>query len=104
MIDQDKNVEIQDGSQYKKANDKLKITENQFKGVVKRVFDTVDIKGRGALDIEEFRELLIFVTEDIFIHQEHNYDEYETDQKDFLEVWKKFNKQEILFNKKEDIV
>jgi hypothetical protein len=43
------------------------------------VYDCIDIKDRGALDIEEFREMLIFVKEDCFINSEHKYDDYEED-------------------------
>jgi hypothetical protein len=57
----------------------LKITEAQVKGIIKKVFDTIDIKNRGALDIEEFREMLIFVKEDILFNTEHQYAEYEED-------------------------
>ena len=46
-----------------------------------------------ALDREEFREMLIFVTEDIFNGKEHNFAEYEEDQSDFEEVWNQFEKE-----------
>ena len=53
----------------------LKVTEHQLKHVLKRLFDTIDIKDRGALDREEFREMLCFIKEDICSDYEHGLSE-----------------------------
>ena len=62
-----------------KGYSRLKIQEGQLKNILRRLFNTIDIKERDALDLEEFREMLIFVKEDIFINKEHRYGEWEKD-------------------------
>ena len=51
----------------------------QLKHVIRRLFDTIDVKSRDALDKEEFREMICFAKEDIFSHKEHKFGEEEED-------------------------
>ena len=83
---------------------RLKIQEGQLKNILRRLFNTIDIKGRDALDMEEFREMLIFVKEDIFINKEHRYGEWEKDQSVFKRIWDSFEKTQIKVVPGENIV
>ena len=54
--------------------------------------------------MEEFREMLIFVKEDIFINKEHRYGEWEKDQSVFKRIWDSFEKTQIKVVPGENIV
>ena len=62
-----------------KGERNLRVTDKQVKHCLTRLFKTLDIKDRQALDREEFREMLIFVTEDVFTNKRHKWDEEEED-------------------------
>ena len=65
----------------------LKVSENQLKHILKRLFETIDIKGRGALDQEEFREMICFVKEDICSDFDHGFNVTDENQEEFQKIW-----------------
>ena len=80
---------------YDQGQAQLKINEIQLKHIMHRLFDVIDVKGRNALDREEFREMLIFCIDDIFSNKEHHYGEDEKDQNPFNAVWDPLTKIKI---------
>ena len=78
-----------------KGERNLRVTDSQLKHTVKRLFDMLDIKGRDALDREEFREMLIFMVEDVFVNKNHHFNEEFSDQQHFLAIWDPLEKLEI---------
>ena len=92
------------GSQsMEKGERNLRVTDIQLKHTIKRLFDMLDIKGRDALDREEFREMLIFMTEDVFVSRGHFWNEEQPDQSRFLNVWNSLEKLEIPVKKESSV-